>query len=145
MPSVKLPASKVKAYREDMLVRLTDELKAQVAEEVSKYKPTRPALLVGSCVWLGEGRDIDVVVFVEDSKADRGGDRGGRAAYGGMATYRHGPVNIIAVDDERIWAGWRYAAEVMPDVPRALIEDKRYRVAACEKLRKLGEKQCPSA
>ena len=128
-----------------MLVRLTDELMAQVCKVVSKYKPTRPALLVGSCVWLGAGRDIDVVVFVDDSKAARGGDRGGRAAYGGMATYRHGPVNIIAVDDERIWAGWRHAAEIMPHVPKALIADKDDRVALCGKLRELGEKQCPSA
>ena len=128
-----------------MLVRLTDELKAQVAEVVSKYKPTRPALLVGSCWWLGEGNDIDVVVFVDDVKNARGGDSGGRKAYGGMATYRHGPVNVIAVDDERIWAGWQYAAEIMPSVPKVLIADKSDRVAACEKLRKLGEEQCPSA
>ena len=127
-----------------MLVRLTDELKAQALEVASKYKPTRQVLLVGSCVWLGEGRDIDVVVFVDDVKAARGGERGGRAAYGGMATYRHGPVNVIAVDSERIWAGWRYAAEIMSRVPKVLIEDKRWRVAACEKLRKIGEKQCPS-
>ena len=65
-----------------MLVRLTDELKAQALEVASKYKPTRPVLLVGSCVWLGEGKDIDVVVFVDDSKAARGGERGGRAAQG---------------------------------------------------------------
>ena len=128
-----------------MLVRLTDELKAQVAEVVSKYKPTRPALPVGSCWWLGNGKDIDVVVFVDDASADRGGEQCSPRAYGGMATYRHGPVNIIAVEDERIWAGWRHAAEVMPDVPKALIEDKSGRVAACEKLRKLGEKQCQSA
>ncbi len=128
-----------------MLVRLTDELKAQAFEVARKYKPTRRVLLVGSCVWLGAGRDIDVVVFVDDAKAARGGDRGGGAAYDGMATYRHGPVNIIAVDDERIWAGWRYAAEIMPHVPKALIADKDGRVAACEKLRELGEKQCPSA
>ena len=128
-----------------MLVRLTDELKAQVAEVVSKYKPTRPALLVGSCVWLGEGRDIDVVVFVDDVKDARGGERGGRAAYGGMATYRHGPVNIIAVEDERIWAGWRHAAELMPGLPKELLADKSYRVDTCEALRELGEKQCPSA
>ena len=127
-----------------MLVRLTDELKAQVAEVVSKYKPTRPALLVGSCVWLGEGRDIDVVVFVDDVKDARGGERGGRAAYGGMATYRHGPVNIIAVEDERTWAGWRHAAEIMPGLPKALIADKDARVAACERLRELGELQCLS-
>ena len=128
-----------------MLVRLTDELKAQAFEVAREYKPTRKVLLVGSCVWLGEGKDIDVVVFVDDSTADRGGDRCGRAAYGGMATYRHGPVNVIAVDDERIWAGWRYAAEVMLGMPKELLADKSDRVAACELLRKLGEKQCPSA
>lgn len=128
-----------------MLVRLTDELKAQVAKVVSKYKPLRPALPVGSCWWLGEGRDIDVVVFVDDVKAAMGGERGGRAAYGGMATYRHGPVNIIAVEDERIWAGWRHAAELMPGLPKALIADKDARVAVCEAMRALGEKQCQSA
>lgn len=145
MPLVKLPASKVKAYREAMLVRLTAELKAHAFEVARKYKPTREVLLVGSCWWLGEGRDIDVVVFVDDVKADRGGERGGRAAYGGMATYRHGPVNIIAVEDERIWAGWRHAAELMPGLSKALIADKDDRVAVCEALRELGEKQCQSA
>ena len=128
-----------------MSIRLTDELKAQVAEVVSKYKSTRPALPVGSCWWRGEGVDIDVVVFVDDVKADRGGERGGRAAYGGMATYRHGPVNIIAVEDERIWAGWRHAAELMPGLSKELIADKDDRVAVCEALRELGEKQCPYA
>ena len=127
-----------------MLVRLTDELQAQALAVAGKYKPTR-VLLVGSCVWLGEGRDIDVVVFVDDVQNARGGERGGRAAYGGMATYRHGPVNIIAVDDERIWAGWRCAAEIMPGVPKALLAAKSARVAACEALRALGEKQCQSA
>ena len=128
-----------------MSIRLTDELKAQVAEVVSKYKPTRPALPVGSCWWRGEGVDIDVVVFVDDAKADRGGDSGGRKAYGGMTTYRHGPVNVIAVDDERIWAGWQYAAEIMPGLPKELLADKSYRVATCEELRAVGEEQCPSA
>ena len=127
-----------------MLIRLTDELKAQAFAVASKYKPTR-ARLVGSCVWLGEGRDIDVVVFVDDASAGRGGDSGGRKAYSGMTTYRHGSVHIIAVDDERIWAGWRYAAEVMLGMPKALIADKRDRVAVCEAMRKLGEQQCPSA
>lgn len=125
-----------------MLIRLTDELQAEALAVASKYQPTREVLLIGSCVWLGEGRDIDVVVFVDDVRDARGGDVGGRAAYGGMATYRHGPVNIIAVEDERIWAGWRYAAEIMPHVPKVLIADKDDRVAACEKLRELGEKQC---
>ena len=124
-----------------MSIRLTDELKAQAYEAAIKYIPKRPFLWVGSCVWLGEGRDLDVVVFVDDAQAARGGYRCGPAAHAGMATYRHGPVNIIAVDDERIWAGWRYAAEIMPHVPKALIADKDDRVAACEKLRELGEKQ----
>lgn len=128
-----------------MSIRLTDELKAQAYEAASKYIPKRPFLWVGSCVWLGEGKDIDVVVFVDDASADRGGEQCSSVAYGGMVAYRHGPVNVIAVDSERIWAGWRYAAEIMPRVPKALIEDKSYRVAACEKLRKLGEKQCQSA
>ena len=127
-----------------MSIRLTDELKAQAYEAAIKYKPKRPIMWVGSCVWLGEGEDIDVVVFVDDASADRGGEQCSSVAYGGMVAYRHGPVNIIAVEDERIWAGWRYAAEIMPHVPKVLIADKDDRVAACEKLRKLGEKQCPS-
>lgn len=127
-----------------MLVRLTDELKYQALEVANQYKPLAPPLLVGSCVWLGEGKDIDVVVFVDDASADRDGGHGGRAAYDGMATYRHGPVNVIAVDDERLWAGWRYAAEIMPTIPKELIDLKADRVTACEKLRKLGEKQCLS-
>ena len=128
-----------------MLVRLTDELKDQALEVANQYKPLAPPLLVGSCVWLGEGKDIDVVVFVDDASVDRDGEPCSSAAYGGVVAYRHGPVNVIAVDSERIWTGWRYAAEIMPSVPKALITDKRSRVAACEKLRELGEKQCQSA
>ncbi len=127
-----------------MLIRLTEELKAQALEVARLYQPLREPLLVGSCVWLGEGKDIDVVVFVDYAAADRGGEPCCAAAYGGMAAYRHGPVNVIAVDDERIWAGWRHAAEVMPSVPRELIADKGDRVAACEKLRKIGESKCLS-
>ena len=128
-----------------MLIRLTDELKEQALEVANQYKPLAPPLLVGSCVWLGEGKDIDVVVFVDDASADGGGEQCSPRVYGGMVAYRHGPVNVIAVDDERIWAGWRYAAEVMLGMPKALIADKRDRVAVCEAMRKLGEKQCPSA
>ena len=127
-----------------MSIRLTEELKAQALAVASLYQPLREPLLVGSCVWLGEGKDIDVVVFVDDASADRGGERCSSVSYGGMEAYRHGPVNVIAVDDERIWAGWQHAAETMPDVPKVLIEDKIGRVAACEKLRKIGESKCLS-
>lgn len=82
-----------------MLIRLTDELKAQAFEVARKYQPTRQVLLVGSCVWLGEGKDIDVVVFVANASADRGGEQCSPVAYGGMVAYRHGPVNVIAVSD----------------------------------------------
>ena len=128
-----------------MLIRLTDELKDQALEVANQYKPLEPPLLVGSCVWLGEGKDIDVVVFVDDASADRDGEPCSSVTYGGMVAYRHGHVNIIAVEDERIWAGWRYAAQIMPQVPKVLIAAKDDRVAVCEKLRELGEKQCPSA
>lgn len=127
-----------------MPVRMTDELKEQALEVASKYKPKRQVLLVGSCVWLGEGKDIDVVVFVDDAAADRDGEQCSSVAYGGMVAYRHGPVNVIAVDDERIWAGWVHAAEVMPTLPKELISSKNDRVKACEKLREFGEKQCQS-
>lgn len=127
-----------------MPIRLTDELKAQAFEVASKYQPTRQVLLVGSCVWLGEGKDIDVVVFVDDASAGRGGEQCSSVAYDGMVAYRHGPVNVIAVDDERIWAGWVHAAEIMPTVPKELIDLKADRVAACEKLRKIGEEKCLS-
>ena len=125
-----------------MLIRLTDELKSQALEVANQYKPLAPPLLVGSCVWLGHGKDIDVVVFVDDASADRDGEPCSSVAYGGMVAWRHGHVNIIAVEDERIWAGWRHAAEIMPSVPKALIADKNDRVAACEKLRDIGELQC---
>ena len=128
-----------------MSIRLTDELKSQALEVANQYKPLAPPLLVGSCVWLGEGEDIDVVVFVDDASADRGGEPCSSRAYGGVVAYRHGPVNVIAVENEQLWAGWRHAAELMPSVPKALIADKDDRVAACEKLRELGEKQCQSA
>ena len=125
-----------------MLIRLTDELKDQALEVANQYKPLAPPLLVGSCVWLGHGKDIDVVVFVDDASADVGGEPCSSRAYGRMVAWRHGHVNIIAVEDERIWAGWRHAAEIMPSVPKALIADKDDRVAACEKLRDIGEMQC---
>lgn len=125
-----------------MSIRLTDELKSLALEVANQYKPLAPPLLVGSCVWLGEGEDIDVVVFVDDASTDRGGEPCSSVSYGGMVAYRHGPVNIIAVDDEQLWAGWRHAAELMPSVPKALVADKDDRVAMCEKLRELGEEQC---
>ena len=128
-----------------MLVRLTDELKDQALEVANQYKPLAPPLLVGSCVWLGEGKDIDVVVFVDDASADRDGEPCSSRAYGGMVAWRHGHVNIIAVEDERIWAGWRHAAEIMPGLPKELLAAKSAREAVCEVLRKLGEKQCQSA
>ena len=128
-----------------MPIRLTDELKAQAFDVALKYNPLRRVLLVGSCVWLGEGSDIDVVVFVRDAGADCGGEKCCPRAYGGMVAYRHGPVNVIAVDDEVIWAGWAHAAELMPTVPKAIIADKPARVEACEKLREEGEKICRSA
>ena len=127
-----------------MPIRLTDELKAEAFEVARKYEPLRRVLPVGSCVWLGEGQDIDVVVFVEDARINCGGEQCSSVAYDGMVAYRHGHVNVIAVDDERIWAGWVHAAEIMPTVPKELIDLKADRVAACEKLRKIGEKQCPS-
>ena len=122
-----------------MLIRLTEELKAQALEVARKYKPTRQVLLVGSCVWLGEGKDIDVVVYVDDTSADRDGEKCSAFVYGGFVAYRHGPVNVIAVDDERIWAGWVHAAEVMPIVPKELMQDKELRVKMCETLRAHGE------
>ena len=128
-----------------MSIRLTDELKAQALEVASLYEPLAPPVLVGSCVWLGEGNDIDVVVFVDDASADRDGEPCSSVAYGGMVAWRHGHVNIIAVEDERVWAGWRHAAELMPGLSKELIADKDDRVAVCEALRELGEKQCPSA
>ena len=129
-----------------MLIRLTEELKAQALEVAKLYKPLREPLLVGSCVWLGEGHDIDVVVRVEDATKNCGGDACSSATYGYMVAYRHGPVNVIAVADERVWAGWRYAAEHMPAVPRELIKEKELRVEICETLRGSGEEdQCLSA
>lgn len=128
-----------------MLIRLTKELKAQALEVARLYQPLRDPLLVGSCVWLGEGKDIDVVVRVKNASADRDGEQCSSVAYGGMVAYRHGPVNVLAVDDERIWAGWVHAAEVMPSVPRELLKEKELRVKMCETLRALVEDQCPFA
>lgn len=127
-----------------MPIRLTDELKAQALAVAQLYEPLREPLLVGSCVWLGEGHDIDVVVRVKDASLQCGGERCCSTAYGPMEAYRHGVVNVIAVADERIWAGWVHAAEVMPTVPKELIDMKKDRVAACEKLRGIGEKKCLS-
>ena len=128
-----------------MPIKLTEELKAAARAVANLYEPLHRPLLVGSCAWLGEGNDIDVVVFVDDATIAHDGEPCSAVAYGGMVAYRHGPINVIAVDDERIWAGWRYAAEIMQDVPKVLIEDKADRVAACEKLRKIGESKCQPA
>lgn len=127
-----------------MPIELTEELKAEALAVARLYKPLREPMLVGSCVWLGEGQDIDVVVFVDAATNDCGGEQCSPVAYGGMVAYRHGHVNVIAIDDERIWAGWVHAAEAMPTVPKELIRSKADRVAACEKLRNIGEKQCLS-
>ena len=127
-----------------MAIRLTEVLKAQALAVAQRYKPLREPLLVGSCVWLGEGQDIDVVVFVDDAAENCGGKPCSTVAYGGMVAYRHGDVNVIAVADERIWAGWEHAAKVMPAVPRDLIAGKDSRVAECEKLRAIGESNCLS-
>ena len=128
-----------------MPVRLTEELKAQALAVASLYQPRRDPLLVGSCVWLGEGNDIDVVVFVEDANKNCGGDACSFRVYGYMVAYRHNHVNVVAVSDERRWAGWAHAAAIMPTIPAALIANKQDRVKACETLRKEGEKNCPSA
>ena len=127
-----------------MAIRLTDELKEHALAVAAQYNPLRAVLLVGSCVWLGEGEDIDVVVFVDDAAKNCGGTPCSPVAYGGMVAYRHGAVNVIAVADERIWAGWEHAAKVMPAAPRDLIADKDSRVAECEKLRAIGESNCLS-
>lgn len=128
-----------------MPIRLTEELKAHALAVASLYKPLCEPLLVGSCVWLGEGNDIDVVVFVDDASDDRDGEPCSQVAYGDMMAYRHGAINVIAISDESTWAGWVHAAEVMSTMPKELIRSKDDRVAACEKLRELGEKQCPFA
>lgn len=125
-----------------MSIRLTDELKAKALEVANNYKPLAPPLLVGSCVWLGEGKDIDVVVFVDDASADVGGEPCSSRAYGRMVAWRHGHVNIIAVEDGCTWAGWRHAAEIMPTVHKELIGLKKDRVEVCEKLRAWGELKC---
>ena len=125
-----------------MSIRLTDELKAEALEVANNYKPLAPPLLVGSCVWLGEGKDIDVVVFVDDASADVGGEPCSSRAYGRMVAWRHGHVNIIAVEDGFTWAGWRHAAEIMPTVHKELIGLKKDRVEVCEKLRAWGELKC---
>ena len=128
-----------------MLVRLTEELKAQALAVAQLYKPLHEPLLVGSCVWLGEGHDIDVVVRVKDANKDCGGDQCSSVAYGGMVAYRHNHVNVIAIDDEAIWQGWVYAHRIMPRMPKELMQHKEFRVKMCEALRALEEEdQCPS-
>ena len=130
-----------------MSIRLTDELKAQALEVASQYKPLAPPLLVGSCVWLGEGEDIDVVVLVKDHSASCGGDPCCSVDYIAswpiMMAYRHGVVNVIAVDCEVEWEGWKHAGAVMPSMPKSLMQDKSWRVSVCEELRRVGKEQCP--
>lgn len=128
-----------------MSIRLTDELKDQALEVANQYKPLEPPLLVGSCVWLGEGNDIDVVVFVEDPRASRGGDpccpEDYTASWPIMRAYRHGVVNVIAVGTRDEWEGWKHAAAVMPSMPKSLMQHKNWRVEACEELRQEGKQR----
>ena len=127
-----------------MSIRLTDELKAKALEVASLYEPLAPPLLVGSCVWLGEGNDIDVVVRVNDPRVDRGGVPCCHKDYPtSWLTYRHGEVNVIAVGTDAEWEGWKHAAAVMPSIPKSLMQDKPWRVLMCEELRLVGKTQCP--
>ena len=131
-----------------MLVRLTDELKAQALEVASLYEPLAPPVLVGSCVWLGEGNDIDVVILVKDHSASCGGDPccpDYIASCPIMMAYRHGVVNVIAVDCAVEWVGWKHAAAVMPSMPKSLMQVKNWRVSVCEELRRVGKTQCQFA
>lgn len=122
-----------------MLVRLTEELKAQALAVARLYQPRREPLLVGSCVWLGEGNDIDVVVLVEDSTWTYDGVPCGQTEYDGMNAYRHGNINVIAVDNETVWQGWACAHRIMPGMPKELLEDKDTRVKICQVVRHYGE------
>ena len=132
-----------------MSIRLTDELKAQALEVANQYEPLAPPLLVGSCVWLGDGNDIDVVVLVKDPRVDRGGESCApedyTASWPNMMAYRHGVVNVIAVGTRDAWAGWEHAAAVMPSMPKSLMQDKSWRVVVCEELRHVGKARCPFA
>ena len=131
-----------------MSIRLTDELKAKALEVASLYEPLAPPVLVGSCVWLGEGNDIDVVALVKDPRVDRGGVPCCPEAYipgSNMMAYRHGEVNVIAVDCAVEWEGWKHAAAVMPSMPKSLMQDKSWRVSVCEELRLVGKTQCQFA
>ena len=129
-----------------MPIRFTDELKDQALEVANQYKPLAPPLLVGSCVWLGEGHDIDVVVFVKDPSASCGGDQCCIEDYTTspqeMRAYRHGVVNVIAVGTRDEWEGWKHAAAVMPSMPKSLMQNKNWRVSVCEELRQSGKEQC---
>ena len=128
---------------------MTDELKAQALEVASLYEPLAPPVLVGSCAWLGEGNDIDVVILVKDRLASCGGDPGCSVDYVAFwptrMTYRHGVVNVIAVDCAVEWEGWKHAAAVMPSMPKSLMQDKSWRVSVCEELRLVGKAQCQFA
>ena len=129
-----------------MSIRLTDELKAQALEVASQYEPLAPPLLVGSCVWLGNGDDIDVVVLVKDPGVDRGGESCASEDYAAscpsMGAYRHGVVNVIAVGTRDEWEGWKHAAAVMPSKSKSLMQSKSWRVSMCEELRRVGKLQC---
>ena len=128
-----------------MSIRLTDELKDQALEVASLYEPLAPPVLVGSCVWLGEGNDIDVVILVKDHSASCGGTPCCSYYIGSwpiMMAYRHGVVNVIAVDCAVEWEGWKHAAAVMPSMPKSLMQDKSWRVSVCEELRLVGKTQC---
>ena len=119
-----------------MSIRLTDELKAQALEVASLYEPLAPPVLVGSCVWLGEGNDIDVVVLVKDPRVDRGGVPCCPGDYTtSWSAYRHGVVNVIAVACAVEWEGWKHAAAVMPSMPKSLMQNKNWRVSVYEELR----------
>lgn len=112
----------------------TPENRAMAQAVAEQYNPKEGVLLVGSTMWLGEGRDIDVVVFVDDLYPETTGKFGGSVIDSeddGWASYTHGEVNVIATNCPIQWKGWCMVAHIVPYLPRSLLESKAYRVAIC--------------
>lgn len=113
-----------------MSVRLTPELKEQAYNIAAMYNPIDRVQLTGSCYWLGEGEDLDIIVLCEDPYTQReGAVRCSAADYRDGVAWRHGNINVIAMQYRTEYSSWCYASKVMKDVPPVCIEDKYMRVA----------------
>lgn len=120
-------------------VVLTAELKKQAYDIATMYSPLDRVQLTGSCYWLGEGEDLDIIVLCADPYTQReGATRCGVTDYKDGVAWRHGQINVIAMHDRTEYHAWCFASKVMNDVPPICIESKEMRVSLFKHLYEKG-------